>query len=453
MSVYLFLKCDAKYKRNAIAIPSQRAKSGMTMSHHIHDANRYLKKMMATTIATFSLFNHPLLAYSSEGSPKLSVFEEVWSSVDENFYSDTFNEDEWKKIKKDYEAKVQRGGDESALAREIVSKLGDKYTRLVDKKQFEALYKYDAIGVGLLFQTNPGEPMVVSSQPIPGSSGYAAGLQKGDKVYEIDGQSTDKLTALELLDRMSNDDSDSITIVYSKPGESERKTVSLSRSLERAANPVRYSIETLKDGRVVGYAKINEFNSKAVEGMEMALVAMNEANAEELVLDLRGNTGGGFQFALNIGGMFMDNTAVMASTNARRGESNVFRASYTKGVLWNKPIVLLTDALSASASEVLAGGLHDNCRAVLVGEKTFGKGKIQAVFGLQNGEGLIMTIAQYVTPRGTIIQSKGLTPDIPTPVTNAYMNFILGNIAPTPDVKSIDYNRVENLLNTCKSNL
>jgi hypothetical protein len=111
-----------------------------------------------------------------------------------------------------------------------------------------------------------------------------------------------------------------------------------------------------------------------------------------------------------------------------------------------------SDGLSASASEVLTGGLHDNCRAVTVGANSFGKGKIQAVFGLSNGEGLIMTVAQYVTPRGTVIQSKGLTPDMPdSKVGNAYLGAAIGSlgIAPTPDLASIDFDRAEIIRKGC----
>ena len=120
---------------------------------------------------------------------------------------------------------------------------------------------------------------------------------------------------------------------------------------------------------------------QSVPELKDALVELNGKNIDELLLDLRGNTGGGFQFALNIGGMFMDNKE-MVTALGRGDEKSIFKSSYPEGVLFNKPLVLLTDGLSASASEVLAGGLHDNCRAVLTGGTTFGKGKIQAVFGL-----------------------------------------------------------------------
>jgi carboxyl-terminal processing protease len=410
---------------------------------------KVITKSVVSVALCGSLFNlQPSIANAKTGD----TFAEVWKIVNDNFYDEKFDSVKWSKLKTYYEEKIRKGTDESFAIKEMISTLGDKYTRLLDKSVLESLYKYDAIGVGVLFETNDGKPMVVASQPITGSSALAAGLAKGDLVYKINGESTEKMTALQLLDRMSNDETDEVSLEYSKPDSmDDRKVVVLKRSKEDVKNPVSYRIVSAADKTPIAYVKLTEFNAQAVKGLENAFKEINKANAKDLVLDLRGNTGGGFQFALNIGGMFMEDK-VMAATQARNNENNVFKTSYPTGVLWSKPVVILTDALSASASEVLAGGLHDNCRAVLAGEKTYGKGKIQAVFGLQDGEGLTMTVAQYVTPRGTVIQSKGLQPDIPAPVTNAYLNYILGtiDIAPTPDFQKIDYQKVETMLNTCQ---
>ena len=131
----------------------------------------------------------------------------------------------------------------------------------------------------------------------------------------------------------------------------------------------------------------------------------------------------------------------MVTAVSRNDEKSAFPSSYTDGVLTDLPLVVWMDELSASASEVLAGGLHDNCRAIVVGSNSFGKGKIQAVFGLSDGEGLTMTVAQYVTPRGTIIQSKGIRPDIPIPTVNAYVSYVGGGIFSEPDLTKLDLSK------------
>ena len=151
--------------------------------------------------------------------------------------------------------------------------------------------------------------------------------------------------------------------------------------------------------------------------------------------------GGGFQFALNIGGMFMQSDREMVTAESRNNDKTKFYASYPEGVLYKGPLMIYTDRLSASASEVLVSGLHDNCRAVTTGERTFGKGKIQAVFGLADGEGLTMTVAQYVSPKGKPIQYRGIEPDIPADLpANPYVNAIFGtSMLKQPDLNSLKF--------------
>ena len=222
----------------------------------------------------------------------------------------------------------------------------------------------------------------ISSAPLSGSSGEKAGLMKGDVVYSINGKSTEGLNAMAALDMLSNDDSDLLTLEYSRDG-SEKKIVKLARSKPTIENPVSYAVKETKNGKRLGYIKLRDFNVNAVPEMKTAITTLDKSKVDAIVLDLRGNTGGGFQFALNIGGMFLDNKDMVTAVS-RNDERNVFKSSYQDGVLTQLPLVLWLDELSASASEVLAGGLHDNCRALLVGSNSFGKGKIQAVFGYYN---------------------------------------------------------------------
>ena len=342
-------------------------------------------------LVTATFLNQPIITHATaETKP---IFEEVWKNVKENFYDDTYNKQDWDKLKNDYYNKMKIGGDDHVLAQNALNLLNDKYTRLVDKERYQSLWKYDAIGVGLLFQSDPGKEMTVSADPLPGSSSDKAGIKKDDLILSLNGISTKGKTALQLLDTMSNDDSAQVELEYSRPSENPplTKKVTLVRAKEEVINPVTYSISTVSNGKKIGYAKLAEFNSKAVSGLEEAFKKFNNEEVDDVVLDLRGNLGGGFQFALNIGGMLMEDK-LMVTALGRGDEKNGFRTSYPPGVLYKKPVVVLTDELSASASEVLASGLHDNCRAVLAGSRTFGKGKIQAVFGLSDGEGMTMTV-------------------------------------------------------------
>ena len=406
-------------------------------------------------LITFSLFFGPGIEPSNALGEV--VFNEVWSMVNENFVDKTYNGNDWDRVKKDYTEKLSQGANENEITKKMLGLLGDKYTRLLDKEYFESIWKYDAIGVGLLFQSDPkmNNQMLVASPPLSGSSSSKAGFKKGDFIYSINGVPTEKMSAMQLLDMMSNDEQPTVTLVYSHTDSDgkvigEKLSASLVRSAAKAVNPVKFSSQKLKNGKLAGYIRLGEFNAQAVPGLKDALVELNGKNIDELLLDLRGNTGGGFQFALNIGGMFMDNKE-MVTALGRGDEKSIFKSSYPEGVLFNKPLVLLTDGLSASASEVLAGGLHDNCRAVLTGGTTFGKGKIQAVFGLADGEGLTMTVAQYVTPKGTVIQSIGLPADLPIATLNPYLAMLAGPTLTKPDLEGIEFGKAEDLIKICQS--
>lgn len=188
------------------------------------------------------------------------------------------------------------------------------------------------------------------------------------------------MNAMTVLDLLSNDEAETLTLEYGRDGSDETKTVNLARVKIKIENPVSFFVKERADKSRLGYIKLRDFSNKAVPEMKEAIKALDRQNVDAIVLDLRGNTGGGFQFALNIGGMFLDNKN-MATTVSRNEEKVVFKSSFQDGVLTQLPLILWMDQLSASASEVLAGGLHDNCRALLVGSNSFGKGKIQAVFG------------------------------------------------------------------------
>ncbi|CAN0187168.1 unnamed protein product [Discosporangium mesarthrocarpum] len=183
----------------------------------------------------------------------------------------------------------------------------------------------------------------------------------------------------------------------------------LTRTFLKVENPVQYLVKD-QGKHKVGYAKVKEFNAVTTDRLREALGDMKRQGADEFVLDLRGNGGGAFQSALGIAGLFMNDkliTYVMDGDGQRIGFS-----TKTESVVSTEPLVVWIDGRSASASEVLAGALHDDCRALLRGDRTFGKGLIQAVYGLSDSSGLILTVAQYVTPRGTNIQGTGISPDV-----------------------------------------
>jgi carboxyl-terminal processing protease len=196
------------------------------------------------------------------------------------------------------------------------------------------------------------------------------------------------------------------------PTPGSERIVTMQRSLQKVQNPVFYKVsEIRRDGTKVGYIKIMEFNSLVKGSLENALADLEAQGVNAYVLDIRQNTGGAFQSAVEIAGLFAEDKIATWAVDST-GTRLAFRTPKGKlAVDKSDPLVIWIDGRSASASEVLAASLRDNCRATIMGQQSFGKGLIQAVYGLKNGAGLVLTVARYETPAGNDIQGVGIKPD------------------------------------------
>jgi carboxyl-terminal processing protease len=427
-----------------VSLLRQSSLAGLPLSQDVFNiVDRNCRKFAAVAAVGLSTLAGSYPAHSAT----YPVFEEAWNIVNDNFYDSSYNKQDWKAERRKYETRLAQGADEEKLTRQMLASLGDKYTHVLNRQSFADLWKFDAIGVGLLFQSDGTKGLHVSAPPLPGSAAFLAGMQEGDVIDAVDGILTKDMPAMKLLEIMSTNRNPVTQVQFTSAATGQTRTVSLQRSFAKASDPVFYATQHLEDGSLAGYIRLKEFNAEAVGGMRDALQALGAAGITELVLDLRGNTGGGFQFALNIGGMFMQEKTMVTAEGRESTEKFTFSTSYPEGVLYTKPLVLLTDGLSASASEVLVAGLRDNCRAAVVGSQTFGKGKIQALFGLSNGEGVVMTVAEYRSPLGRAIQSAGITPDVKLPLLNAYVDKLLGLVwARVPRLRSLQVDRAIGLM-------
>jgi carboxyl-terminal processing protease len=161
----------------------------------------------------------------------------------------------------------------------------------------------------------------------------------------------------------------------------------------------------------VGYIKVEEFSSHAAEQMREAILDLEEKNAEAYVIDLRNNPGGLLYASIEMARMWLEQGAIV-STVDRSGGDRDFQANSTQ--LTDRPLAVLVNGNSASASEILAGALKDNDRAVIVGTQTYGKGTVQSLSSLSDGSGLAVTVARYYPPSGTNINHQGIEPDVKT---------------------------------------
>lgn len=399
----------------------------------------------------------PTLAKQQEDS----VLNEVWNLIDKYFIDRTFNNQDWNDVKATYMKKVEAvnfNNDKTMkIVTDMVGSLNDRYTRILDVQQYAAIQKFDLIGVGVTLMPNPQKDIIVGAPPIEGSSSSLAGLKVGDYVTAVNGRPTRGRSAFDIIDQIG-EDPNAKTVTFSilrkaNPIESSLESigddttmtsfdVTMTRQTQEVKDPVTYKIsERRKDGTVVGYVRITEFNSLVNPSLKEALEKLKKEGANAYVIDLRANTGGAFQSAVEISGMFLKDRIATYVVDSNKVELP-FRTPKMQDLAVDPqaPLVIWLDGLSASASEVLAGSLHDNCRAVTMGDKSFGKGLIQAVYGLKNGAGLVLTVARYITPSGYEIQGKGITPDLKGQMAPIYVPVL------SSDTSKVDFHEISKRL-------
>lgn len=381
-----------------------------------------------------------------------SVLNEVWGLVNRYFIDRTFNGQDWDTVLSKYTVQISKANSntpdqEMKLIAEMVKSLNDKYSRVLSAEQYAAIQKFDLIGVGVTLMPNSAKQIIVGAPPIVGSAADKAGLRTGDYVTAVNGVSTQGRTAFDIIDQISDNPNAQTVSMTIRPKnksndiEAERVVV-MDRLFQEIKDPIRYKItETRADGTKVGYIRIAEFNSLVKARLEDALRDLKADGANAFVLDLRMNTGGAFQSAVEISSLFIENRVATYVVDSGNVELPFRTTPGRLAIDPTVPMVVWIDGMSASASEVLAGSLHDNCRAVLMGNKSFGKGLIQAVYGLKNGAGLVLTVARYVTPSGNDIQGIGINPDISGKSIVPFPLPVMGT-----DTSRIDFNDVRSRL-------
>ncbi|NCJ06367.1 PDZ domain-containing protein [Synechococcales cyanobacterium C] len=347
-------------------------------------------------------------------SPK-EVIDQVWQVINQEYVDGTFNGVDWRAVRTQYLNRNYASTDEAYTAvREMVDKLGDPYTRFMDPGQFQSMRidtSGELTGVGIQISQDEETKKITVISPIEGSPASDAGIRAQDIILEVDGQSTEGMDINQVVSLIRGPVNSNVVLTIS------RGTQELSYTLKRARielHPVRFSQKSSPMGDI-GYIRLTQFNSNAETEMRNAIRELDSQDVAGFILDLRFNPGGLLDSSAKIARMWMDHGDIV-STIDRQGVE-VRMSAERRGKLTDKPLVVLVDGGSASASEILAGALQDNNRAVLVGTKTFGKGLVQMVHPLRDGSGLAVTIAKYYTPSGRDINKKGIEPDITVELT------------------------------------
>ena len=366
-------------------------------------------------------------------SPK-EVIDQVWQIVFRDYLDSTgaYSDARWRQLRKDLLAKSYAGDEESYEAiKGMLSSLDDPYTRFLDPKEFKEMRidtSGELMGVGIQLSLDKDTKELIVVSPIEGTPASRAGVQSKDVIVSIDGAPTKGMTTEDAVKLIRGPEGTEVILGLRRKG--DVLNVPLTRA-RIEINAVKKALNTSANGSKIGYIRLKQFNANASREMRAAIQDLEEQDAQGYVLDLRSNPGGLLEASIDIARQWL-NEGTIVSTRTREGIRDVRRA--TGSAITDKPMVVLIDQGSASASEILSGALQENKRAQLVGQKTFGKGLVQAVRGLSDGSGMTVTIAKYLTPNGTDIHKNGIKPDVEAEMSEKEMReFKIENLGTPKD--------------------
>ena len=342
-----------------------------------------------------------------QDSPK-ELVDEVWQIINHQYVDTDFNETDWQNVRQEYLERSYNNKEEAYEAvREMLEKLEDPYTRFMDPEEFKNMQidtSGELTGVGIQIAKDEETDRLIVISPIEDTPAFEAGILAKDIITSIDGTDTKGMEV-----------NDAVKLIRGKPGSSvvltvDREDEKIDYDIVRARikiHPVKASLEDTSIGKI-GYIRLTQFSAQASREMRDAIEDLESQDVTGYVLDLRSNPGGLLYASIDIARMWLDEGTIVSTVD--RGGLRERKAA-NNSALTDKPLVVLIDGGSASASEILSGALKDNQRAVLVGTQTFGKGLVQSVRSLGDGSGLAVTIAKYLTPSGRDINKEGIPPD------------------------------------------
>jgi carboxyl-terminal processing protease len=273
-------------------------------------------------------------------------------------------------------------------------------------------------GVGLMVGTKDGQITVIA--PMDDTPGARAGILSGDRIIKVEGKSVDKMDLPDVVKMLRGDPGSAVSLTIQRPATGLTKTYTLTRAVIQMemVKDINGQKSFPVDGNQIGYVRITQFGEKTGDELESAIRRLKDEHLKGLIIDLRWNPGGLLDQAVEVCQKFLPSDQLVVSTEGRHTLEKYY-AHGSGDELKNVPIVLLVNLGSASAAEIVTGCLQDLHRAVVLGEKTFGKGSVQTIFPLDDGSALKLTVAKYYTPSHKVIHQRGITPDIFVPLTDA----------------------------------
>ena len=368
---------------------------------------KQMLKRFSIFIAIFILFcttniQNPAMAITPQG-----LYDRAWRLISAKYVDDTQNQQNWERWRHKYDNVIKDEEDAYVAIGTMVDSLGDVYTKFLTPKEYKE--ESESIegslkGIGVQIGVRDGKLLIIA--PLEDTPGEKAGLLSEDEILEINGESTKGITVEAAADKIRGPEGTSVKLLIKRKGVPNKLYTIQRANIELKS----VSTKAPKIGKVddnLGYIRLSSFISRnAASEFQNALNQLKDKDG--IIIDLRSNPGGLLTNAIYIADMLLSNKTIV-STVDRDGYKETQNS--LSQVSTNQPIVVLINGGSASASEILSGALKDNKRAVIVGKKSFGKGLVQEINKLPDGSALHITIQKYLTPNGTDIHKKGITPD------------------------------------------
>ena len=341
------------------------------------------------------------------------LYDNVWRLINNKFVDQSNNQQDWAKWRHKYDNQIRTHEDAYVAINTMVASLNDPYTKFLDPKEFAeetSSIKGSLKGIGIQIAVKDGKLMVIA--PIEDTPAEKAGLQADDEILEIDGVSTKGITVDKAADKIRGKEGTQVTLLVKRKDNPPKKYIITRAEIEIKSISQKLPTD-VKLPSDFCYIRLSSFISRNA-ATEFGTILNNNKDKKGFIIDLRSNPGGLLTNAIYISDMFLDGGTIV-STVDRDGYKETQRAS--AGVYTKKPVVVLINKGSASASEIFSGAMKDNHRAVIIGEQSFGKGLVQEINKLPYESGINITIQKYLTPNGTDINKKGITPDIEVKLT------------------------------------
>jgi carboxyl-terminal processing protease len=330
-------------------------------------------------------------------------FDKTWRVIAKDYYEPTLNHQNWSRWKSHYHGKINTLDDAKVAIDSMIASLNEPYTRFLPQKEFEDLatsITSKIYGIGVNIYSNAGKIEIFNV--IPSTPADFAQLKQGDIIVAVDGKDISGMNVSEVAAIVRGPENSVVEVTVLREGKK------LTKKIKRKEIKIK-NVKSSVLNNHIAYIQIISFMGETTPN-EFLEALENTKETDSIIIDLRGNTGGLLDNAVFIANMFI-NSGEIVEIIYRNGNKKTISAVPNKNLI-QKPIVVLVNGASASASEILSGALKDTHKAKLVGKKTFGKGLVQKVVPLPNSTGLNVTIARYLTPSGTDINKLGIKPDI-----------------------------------------